>query len=388
MMFRSLNRYPRLRWVILIIVLVLLGVGAYLYLNQTPSRSISTATVTRGDLKATVNANGRVQAVNSVQLAFPASGRVTRVNVQEGDAVKAGDVLAELDRTEGERRVSQAQATLDTRIEDLNDAKQPPPAAELEIAQQGLKRAALALAGAQERYKTEATESNRIAQEIAQSDYDVARANFERTTRGTSQSDLNALQRAVDGATLDLQNAKEALEETQLKAPFDGTITDVNIKANQLVGGFNAAIALADLTQLEILADIDEIDVAEIEVGQTAELRFDAFPGKSATGKLTRLFPAASNDRGATVYPAIIALDATELKLRPGMGSTVNVATIEKNGVLRLPNRAIKSAGTQKIVVVQEGAATRNVVVETGVSDGDSTEILGGVPEGTIVLLE
>lgn len=383
---RPLFRRP-LFWVALVIVLALSG-GVYYYLNQPTTRASATTTVSRGDLKATVNANGRVQAVTSVQLAFPQSGRITQVQVQEGDVVKTGDVLAELDRTEGERRVTQAQSTLDTRLEDLADAKQPPPAAELEIAQQGLKRAALTLAATQDRFEQEASDENRIAKEIAQSDYDTARANFERQTRGTSQSDLNRLQRAVDGATLDLQNARAALGETQLKAPFDGTITSVSIKPNQLIGGFNAVVALADLTKLELAADIDEIDVAEIEVGQSVELKFDAFPGKSATGKLTRLFPAASNDRGATVYPAILALDATTLKLRPGMGATVKIATIEKNNVLRVPSRAIKSAGTQKIVAVREGTTTRNVVVETGVSDGDSTEILGGVTEGTVIVIE
>ncbi len=155
-----------------------------------------------------------------------------------------------------------------------------------------------------------------------------------------------------------------------------------------MLGGFNPVVSVADLSELELLADIDEIDVAEVEPGQSVELRFDAFPGKTAQGTLTRLYPAASNDRGATVYQAIIALEPTELKLRPGMGATVNIATIEKNDVLRLPSRAVKSAGSQHVVVVRDGAGTRNVVVETGLADGSNTEIVSGVGEGTVVVIE
>lgn len=384
---RSLFRRP-LFWVVLVIALALVGGGAYYYFNQPTGHAPSTATVSRGDLKATVNANGRVQAVTSVNLAFPFSGLITGVNVQEGDVVKAGDVLATMDDSESQRRVTQAQSTLATRLDDLSDAQQPPPAAELEIAQQTLNKAAFALAAAQDRYKKDPSDDNHVTQKLAQSDYDIARANFDRTTRGTSQTDLDRLQRALDGAKLDLQNAQEALAQAQLKAPFDGTITDVNVKPNQLLGGYNPVISLADLSHLELEADIDEIDVAEVQVGQSVELRFDAFPGKSAQGKLTRLFPAAATDRGATVYRAIVTLDATDLKLRPGMGATASIATVEKNNVLRVPSRAIKSAGTQKIVVVQDGGATRNIVVQTGVSDGDNTEIISGVTEGMVIVIE
>jgi RND family efflux transporter MFP subunit len=188
---------------------------------------------------------------------------------------------------------------------------------------------------------------------------------------------------------MDLDNARAALAETELKAPFDGVVTEVNAVAGTLLGGYNPVVGIADLTQLEILADIDEIDVAHVQEGQRVDLRFDAFPGETVTGTLTRLFPTANNDRGATVYRAVIALDPTKLKLRPGMGVTANIATLEKKNVLTVPARALKSAGGQKIVVVRDANGnTRNVVVETGVSDGNHTEIVSGVNEGTIVVIE
>ncbi len=88
------------------------------------------------------------------------------------------------------------------------------------------------------------------------------------------------------------------------------------------------------------------------------------------------------------MYRAVVTLEPTDLKLRPGMGATLKIATVEKKDVLRVPTRAVKGAGTQKIVVVQDGGGTRNVVVETGLSDGDNTEIISGVSEGTVILIE
>ncbi len=384
----SLLRRP-LFWIGLIALVALVAGGAYFYFNQPNARAQQTITVTRGDIKATVNANGRVRAVQSLDLAFPASGLITAVNVQEGAAVKQGDVLATLDQRAGASRVKQAEMSLDARQQDLRAAQQPPPAAELEIAQQSLNKAAFALAAAQDHYKQNPTADNQTAQAMAQSDYDIARANFERVTRGPTQKQLDDLRRAIENAELDLQNARAALAETELKAPFDGIVTQVNVKAGALFGGFNAIISLADLTKLEILADIDEIDVANAQEGQTVELRFDAFPGASATGTLTRLFPAANNDRGATVYRAVIALDPTTLKLRPGMGVTASIATLEKKNILKVPTRAIQSAGAQKIVVVRDATgATRNVVVETGVSNGSETEIVNGLEPGMTIVIE
>lgn len=386
------SRFPFLSrplfWVGLVIVVALITVGAYFYLNPSAAQAPSTLTVSRGDLKAEVTANGRVRAQKSVKLAFPLSGLVAKVNVQEGDTVKPGDVLAELDSTDAQRRVQEAEANLAARQEDLAEAKQPPAANDLEIAQQALKKAALALAAAQDRYKKNATDDNRIAQELAQSDYDIAQSNFNRQTQGPTQFTLDRLQRAIDSAEFDLQTAREALDDTKLKAPFDGIVTEVDATQGQLLGGYNPAVLVADTSKLELTADIDEIDVAAVNEGQTVEIRYDAFPGETAQGTVERLFPAASTDRGATIYQAIISLEPGDLKLRPGMGATVNIATVEKKNVLRVPNRAIKNAGTQKIVVVQDGKGTRNAVVETGLSDGNETEILSGLSEGTIILLQ
>lgn len=369
-----------------VLVLALLAAGVYLF--GQPTRAPSLDIVTRGDIRATVNANARVRTTRFARLAFPQSGLLAKMNVKEGDAVRAGDVLAELRRDEFERRLKQAEINLKSRQLDLERALAPPSASELEIAQQTLKKAALQLAAAEERYDEEASDSNRIAKELAEADYEIARANFERTTRGPSAFEEQALKNAIENARLELESARAALDQTRLQAPFDGVVIEVNLQPGELVGGFNPVITLADTSHLELLAEIDEIDIGEVQEGQVAEIRFDAFPGQPARGQVTRVFPAATTDRGATIYHAIIALEPTSLALRPGMGATVKITTVEKKGVLLVPSRAIKNAGTQHIVTVRDAGGTRNVVVEIGLSDGERTEIVSGLSEGTTIVIE
>lgn len=382
---QSLLRRPHF-WLIALGLVIAVAVGAYLY-SQAPA-SGATATVKRGDIKATVSANARVRADDSARLAFPLSGLVTQVNVKEGDTVKKGDVLAELDRTESERRVRQAQLALDSRQLDLSRAQAPPNRQDLDIAQQNLKKAALALGVAEDNYKKTASDNNRAAKEIAQADYDIARANFDRVTAGASSSEIQSLKNAVTTAQLELDNANTALAQTQLHAPFDGNITDVTTHAGELLGGYSQVISISDLSKLQLLVEIDEIDVGAVQEGQPVEVRFDAFPGETVQGKLTRLFPAASTTRGASVYQAIVEFDPGQLQVRPGMGATVKIATVEKKDVLLVPSRAIKSAGTQKVVNVRDAGGTHSLVVQVGLSDGNETEIVSGVSEGTQVLTE
>jgi multidrug efflux pump subunit AcrA (membrane-fusion protein) len=105
-------------------------------------------------------------------------------------------------------------------------------------------------------------------------------------------------------------------------------------------------------------------------------------------GKVEQVFPAASTQRGALVYQARISFDRGDLAIRPGMGATIKIATVEKKGVWLLPARAIKTAGTQKIVSALIDGSVRNVVIQTGLSDGNQTEVIDGLAPGTRVVVE
>ena len=127
--------------------------------------------------------------------------------------------------------------------------------------------------------------------------------------------------------------------------------------------------------------------MANVQVGQSVDIRLDAFPGEKLSGKVVRLSPAASTQRGTTTYGAIIDLDPNTLKIRPGMGASLKIQTIEKKSVLLVPNRALKNIGTRKAVHVLGPGAPGDVIVETGSTDGNETEIVSGLAEGDQVEL-
>ncbi len=389
MKFHLAFKFTRKNLVLGAAVLIVLIVAVTLALTQITPKTAppNLVVVRRGDLSATVSATGKVRAKKSARLSLPMSGIVQSVNKMEGDEVTPSDVIVSLRADDSARRVKQAELNLQSRQFDLARAKAAPRDEDLEIARANLRKATVAVAAAEAAYTATPNAQNDAGREIARADLDIARASFNRLTNGATKEELATLQNAVTNAQYDLDTAKAALAQTKLTAPFAGTVTEVTVHEGELVGGYTPLASVADLSALEIAADIDEIDIANAQVGQKVEVRLDAFPGEIYSGKVTRLFPASTAQRGSTVYSAVVDFDFKNFKVRPGMGANLKIQTIEKHGVLLVPNRALKNVGTRKAVQVITGSGARDVVVEVGVSDGNQTEIVSGVNEGDQVNL-
>ncbi len=354
---------------------------------SAPRTAPNVATVRLGDISATATATGNVQSKKAAKLSLPASGTVASISKAEGDNVNAGDVILALRADDANRRVRQAELNLQNRQLDLERAKAAPRDEDIEIARANLQKATIGAAAADAAYTASPTPQNDALRQASRADLDIARANFNRTVNGPTKEELDALQNAVTAAQLDLESARAALAQTRVTAPFTSTVTEIDTREGELVGGFNTLAAVADLTALQIAAQIDEIDVANVKVGQKVQVRFDAFPGEQFDGSLIRLFPAASTQRGSTVYGAIVDFNARGFQVRPGMGASLKILTVDKQGVLLVPNRALKNVGTRKAVTVVAPGPTRDEIVETGVTDGNNTEIVSGLKEGDQVLL-
>ena len=373
----------RLVFVLAVIVVIIVAVGIYASGIASPrSTSAQIVTVQRGDISASVNATGKVQSKHSARLSLPMSGMVQSVNKVPGDTVNPGDVILSLRADDTQRRVRQAELALQSRQLDLTRAKAAPRQEDLQVAQDNVRKATVFAAAAQSAYNSSPTSQNDAALQAANADLDIARANFNRLVNGPTQDDLTALQNAVTNAQIDLDGARSALAQTQLTAPFTSTVTDIMVQPDELVGGFNPLATVADLSALEIDADVDEIDVANVAVGQAVEVRLDAFPGEKFDGKLTRLDPAASTARGSTVYSAVIDFAPGKFHVRLGMGANLKILTIQKKNVLIVPNRALQTTGTLKAVHVVAPGQPRDVTVESGVTDGTNTEIISGLNAG------
>jgi HlyD family secretion protein len=270
---------------------------------------------------------------------------------------------------------------------DLARAKAAPRDEDITIARANLQKATLAAAATEAAFNANPTPQNDAARQNASADLEISRASFIRLTNGPTQAELDALQNSITSAQIDLDSAKQGLAQTQLTAPYTSTVTDILVHEGELAGGGGPLAAVADLTSLEINADIDEIDVANVQVGQSVDIRLDAFPGEKPSGKVIRLSPAASTQRGTTTYGAIVDLAPNNLKIRPGMGANLKIQTIEKKSVLLVPNRALKNVGTRKAVHVLGPGEPGDVIVEIGATDGNETEIVNGLSEGVQVQL-
>ena len=376
------------------LLIAALAIGAaYYYLRPKPAGE-RIAIVRRGTIEASVDALGRVQPKRQLTLSTRAGGKVKRILVERGQKVREGELLLELDAQEYEAAIEQAERNLRVCRLQLEEALQAPDSASIELARAKLRRATALRLKAQKDYDKIANQPDAessdeaLALEAAKLEYEIAKAEFERIMQGTPKLQLERLRADVQNAEMALRQAKEQREQTRLYAPFAGTIMSIEPKVGENVYGFSPLIRLADLSQLEVLAEIDELDIPHVAEGQEVQIRLDAFPLHNLRGKITRLSPGTSETRGTTTYEAIVEFDAESLPIRPGMNANLTIITRVAENVLLVPRRAIRQVGRYQVVKVLIGSQTKDVVVVTGLSNDTEMEILSGLSEGQAVLLD
>lgn len=380
--------------VIGILVLAAVAGGYGWYRVGVTRRVSSTVLVRRGTITATVETTGKVRSARQVELSLPFGGRVKRVAVAVGDEIEAGQLLLEMEAPEAERQVREAELNLEIRQLQLDKARAGASPEEIEIAQANLRKAALAKQVAQAAYDEIAAEENAeaspeaLALQQANIDYQIAQRNYERLANAPPTDDLSTLEKQLESAQLALERAQAQLEEMRLIAPSATTVVRVEASEGEMVSAYRPVIVMADLTSLQISAEVDEIDVAEVAPGQEVEIRLDAYPGQTLAGTIVSLAPAAWPQQGSTVYEAVVEFDAEGLALRLGMGANLKIITLDKEGVLLVPNRAIQPIGRRKVVKVLDRGSTREVAVVTGLSNESETEIVEGLVEGQRILIE
>ncbi len=408
-----------------------------------------TAKVTRGNLSASVSSAGSVQPVTSVDLTFQVSGQLKEVKVKEGDQVKAGQEIASVDASDLQAAVDTAQANLEASqaklaqvkqpasTEDINAAKASLASAQanlqkieagtseqdLELARlrweqakdqlwgaQGSRDATLGqrmVSGAQRAQAQASVASSEIAAQIAQIQYEQAQdppavsdvlaaeaqvaqaqANLAKLMAGPTDADVQAAQASVKQAEVSLQQAKNNLAEANLTAPFDGTITSLALTVGQTVGPSTVVGTLSDLSVLQVSVNLSEIDVAQIKIGQTADITLDALPDQSFKGHVVAVAPAGVNTQGVVNFPVTVQFDKADPAVKPGMTANVTITVDQRANVLIVPNRAIHTVRNQHYVTVMRNGKPTEVEVQTGLSGDRGTEILGNtLKAGDIVVL-
>ena len=315
--------------------------------------------VARGDLAVTVSGSGAIEVPNDQKLTFDIPGKIDRVYVKEGEHVRKGAPVASLTTEAQQLAVKQA------------DVGRSQAQAAVIQAQAAVKAAELALNLA-------------LLQNVAD---DVV---IRRLQVDAARQALTAAEQSVALAEETLAEAKRQLEAATLVAAFDGVVGRLNVKAGDTVSPMVVVAEIVDPSEMRLKVQVDEIDVASVKVGQTASLQVDALPSLEITGNVTAIALLPTLLTGVVTYDATVSFaPPPESGLRIGMSATADIVTARRTGVLLVPERAIgQNSQGQMVVQVQANGKTEERVVVVGITDGIQTEIISGLSEGEMVVVE
>jgi HlyD family secretion protein len=407
--------------------------------QDTAASTIETSVVRRGTLTATVNATGAISPLREAALAFNTSGALTKLQVKQGDMVKTGQLLANLDTRTLELQLAQAEANLAAAQARLDQLKNPSPAdvaaaqasvasaeaalaqlktptqTDLTIAKSDLDKAQAAVARAQAEYDRIGGANNpliamtpqALALQQATLDYQKALAIYTAKTSPTdsqlkqaqaaveqaraqlirltnpSPADLSSAQANIDQARAARDLAKVRLEDTILRAPFDGIVTRVDLDLGSFVAAGRVVITVADASELRVKLSIDETDIARVKVGQEVAINLDAYPDVTIKARVTDVAAVATLTQGVVTYLVTVTLTPEDVPVKIGMTANANIVVAHRENVLLVPNRAVRALGNKRLVTVPRGQGqTEDVEVKLGMANDQETEVVSGVSEG------
>lgn len=329
--------------------------------------SFDTAKVEKTNIQTSITATGTIEPVTSVTVGTQVSGIVSHLYVDYNSVVKKGQVIAELDRTNliselntTKANLSSAQSSLNYQLSNYNRYK--------ELYNKGL---------------------------VSADEYESARLQY-----------LQAKEQ-VNTSKESVQKAQTNLGYATITSPIDGVILSKSVEEGQTVAAsFNTPelfVIAQDLTDMRVIADIDEADIGGVKEGQRVSFTVDAFPDDQFEGRVTQVRQQATTESNVVTYEVVISAPNNDLKLKPGLTANVTIFTLEKNDVLAVPSKALRfhpnEALLQKGETIEdcegdhklwtkEGTVFKAHKVEVGTSNGIMTEITGGMKVGTEILTD
>ena len=329
-----------------IIVLVLLAVVAagagYWYFNRARVEvAVNSVPVTRGDIIDSVGATGTVQAVTTVQVGSQVSGNIEWLGADFNSIVKKGQVVARLDPSLFDAQLQQVQANLIQARANLTRANSE------------LDRTKVQLTDAQQKFtRAKELSSQRL---IAQSDLDAAKIAVDTMAAGVASQQASVVQSqaAVTQAQASVNQSQVNRDHTVILAPIDGIVTQRSVDVGQTVAASMSAPTLfviaADLTEMQVNANIDEADVGRIRPGQHVTFRVDAYPTDNFEGTVTQIRLQPVVVQNVTTYGTVITVPNKQLKLKPGMTANVKIEIAKRTNTLRIPNAALRFRPTTEM---------------------------------------
>lgn len=288
-----------------------------------------------------------------------------------------GSTQAQCDQAQAQVLI--AQVNVDQAAAAQEELKAPPSDAALAQAWAQVTQAESQLERLQE-----GTGAGEIA--AAQAQVAQAQAQLDKLREGPTTQELAVTEAQVEQARVGVQQAELGMKNTTLRAPMAGTVSAVSTTEGELVSAAQPAVVLIDASQYKITLPIDETDIGQIEVGQPATITLDAYPDRELSGEVTEISPSGTVQQGIVTYSVVVRPAEADVPLRPGMTAGVDITTAEKENVLLVPNRAIRSQNGRRVVLVPRGDTTEAVEVETGLRNDEYVEITAGLSEGDRVI--
>ena len=329
--------------------------------------SFDTAKVEMGNIQTSITATGTIEPVTSVTVGTQVSGIVSHLYVDYNSVVKKGQVIAELDRTNLISELNAQKASLDSAQSSLNYQQSN-----------------------YERYKTLFEKGL-----VSADEFESARLQYEQSKQQVAQSRES------------VQRAQTNLGYATITSPIDGVVLSKAVEEGQTVAAsFNTPELFTiaqDLTNMRVIADIDEADIGGVKEGQRVSFTVDAFPDDKFEGSVTQVRQQATTESNVVTYEVVISAPNNDLKLKPGLTANVTIYTLEKNDVLAAPAKALRFMPTEALlsegqsiedveaptkVWTLEGNVFKAHAVQVGTTNGMLTEIVGGISEGTEVLVD
>lgn len=350
-------------------VVAIAAIAAWSFFGGKKDEQVSyaTATVAKANISTTVTATGTIEPITSVTVGTQVSGIISHIYVDYNSVVKKGQVIAELDRT--------------TLLSELASAK-----AQLSSAQASLT------------YQKANFERQKALYNkglISANDYEQARLTYEQAKQ------------TVQTSTEQVTKAQTNLGYATITSPIDGVVLAKSVEEGQTVAAsYNTPELFTiaqDLTRMQVVADVDEADIAEVRVGERVTFTVDAYPDDTFDGTVTQVRQEATTESNVVTYEVVISAPNADLKLKPGLTASVTIFTKELKDVVAVSTKALKFTPNEKLLTkdqsIQDCDAKAKVwtldnnvfkahAVTIGTSDGITTEIKSGVAAGQKVITE
>ena len=350
-------------------VIALIAVVAFLFSGGKKENTVSfeTSKVERNSILSSITATGTIEPVTSVTVGTQVSGIVSKLYVDYNSVVKKGQVIAELDKTNLTSELKTAQANLSSAQSTLNYE--------------------------QTNYNRYQTLYNKGL--VSADEYETAKLSYLK-----AKEQVNTSRESV-------RKAQTNLGYATITSPIDGVVLSKAVEEGQTVAAsFNTPELFTiakDLTDMRVIADIDEADIGGVMEGQRVSFTVDAFPDDRFEGSVTQVRQQATTESNVVTYEVVISAPNNDLKLKPGLTANVTIFTMEKNDVLAVPAKALRFTPNEALLTekqtvddcegdykvwTKDGETFKAHKVEIGTTNGLLTEIVSGIGEGTDVLVD